>query len=62
MPSLVGSGEEDFSNFVNVFLLFCNYLPLEMAGALESPSLKDALCQLSCNWLSGSGEEYFLIL
>ena len=25
-----GSGEEDFLNFVNVFLLFCNYLPLEI--------------------------------
>ena len=39
-----------FLNFVNVFLLFCNYLPLEKGGALhlnklESPSPKDALCQ-----------------
>ena len=40
-----------FFNFVNVFSLFRNYLPLEMGGALhlnklESPSLKEALCQI----------------
>ena len=40
-------------NFVNVFSLFRNYLPLEKGGALhlnklESPSAKDALCQV---WL-----------
>ena len=45
-----GSGEEDFLNFVNLFLLFRNYLPLEKDGALhlnklESLSPKDALCQ-----------------
>ena len=39
--------------FVNVFLLFCNYLPLENGMALhlntfESPSPKDAFCQI---WL-----------
>ena len=44
-----GSGEEFFFNFVNVFLLFRNYLPLEKSGALHlnklsSPSPKDALC------------------
>ena len=44
---------EDFFNFVNVFSLFRNYLPLEKGGALhlnklESPSPKDALCQV---WL-----------
>ena len=44
-----GSGEEDFFNFVNVFSLFRNYLPLEKNGALhlnkvESPSPKDGLC------------------
>ena len=38
-----------FIIFVNVFLLFHNYLPLEKGGALhlnklESPSPKDALC------------------
>ena len=42
-----------FSNFVNVFLLFRNYLQLEKGKALhlhklESPSPKDALCQI---WL-----------
>ena len=46
-----GSGEEDFFNFVNVFSVFHNYLPLEKGGALhmikvESPSPKDALCQV----------------
>ena len=38
-----------FFNFLNVFSLFRNYLPLEKGGALylnkfESPSPKDALC------------------
>ena len=47
------SGEEDFFNFINVFSLFRNYLPLEKGRALqlyklESPSPKDALCQV---WL-----------
>ena len=42
-----------FFNFVNVFLLFLNYLPLEkdvalLLNKLESPSPKDALCQV---WL-----------
>ena len=42
-----------FFNFVNVFSLFRNYLPLEKGGnlhlkKLESPSPKDALCQV---WL-----------
>ena len=40
-----------FLNFVNVFLIFLNYLPLEKCGALhlnklESPLPKDALCQI----------------
>ena len=40
-------------NFVNVFSLFRNYIPLEKGGALhlnkiESPLPKDALCQV---WL-----------
>ena len=48
-----GSGEEDFFNSVNVFSLFRNYLPLEKGrtlylNKLESPSPKDALCQV---WL-----------
>ena len=42
-----------FLNFVNVFSLFCNYLPLEMGGALhmnkiESLLSKDVLCHV---WL-----------
>ena len=42
-----------FFNFVNVFSLFCYYLPLEEDRALhlnkiEIPSSKDALCQV---WL-----------
>ena len=42
-----------FFNFVNVFSLFQNYLPLEKGRALhlnqfKSPSPKDALCQV---WL-----------
>ena len=42
-----------FFNFVNVFSLLLNYLPLEKGGALhlnklESPSPKDALCPV---WL-----------
>mgnify|MGYP003688723061 CR=1 FL=1 len=42
-----------FFYFVNVFSLFRNYLPLEKGGAIhlnkpESPSPKDALCQV---WL-----------
>ena len=42
---LSGSGEEDFLNFVNLFSLFLNYLPLEKGRALhlnkfESPSPK----------------------
>ena len=42
-----------FFNFVTVFSVFRNYLPLEKGGALhmikvESPLSKDALCQV---WL-----------
>ena len=57
VPSLVEIGSvvlrRRFFNFVNVFSLFRNYLPLEKGGAhylnkLESPSPKDALCQV---WL-----------
>ena len=48
-----GSGEEDFLISSMFFSLFRNYLPLEKGGALylnklESPSPKDALCQV---WL-----------
>ena len=49
---ICGSGEEDL-NFVNTFLLFRNYLPLEKGETLylkqiEFPSPKDALYQV---WL-----------
>ena len=42
-----------FFNFINVFSLFCNYLPSEKGEALhlnklESPSPRDTLCQV---WL-----------
>ena len=48
---LSGSGEEDFLILSMFFPYFCNYLPLEKGGALhlnklESPSSKDALCQV----------------
>ena len=43
--------EKKIFNFVNVFLLFCNYQPLEKGRALllnklESPSPMDALCKV----------------
>ena len=49
----IGSEEEDFFYFVDVFSLFHNYLPLEKGGAphlnkLESLLPQDALCQV---WL-----------
>ena len=53
MPSLVEIGQavlEKIFKYVNVFLLFCNYLPLEKGVALhlnklESPSPRNALCK-----------------
>ena len=63
-----GSGEEDILNFVNLFLLFRTYLPLEKVGALhlntlESPLTKNALCsiwlkltQWFFTWAFSSGE------
>ena len=57
MPSLVEIGlvvlEKKIFNFLNVYFLFRNYLPLEKGRALhlnklESPSAKDALFQV---WL-----------
>ena len=49
--SLVPEKKIFFFNFVNVFLLFRYFLPLEKGGALhlyklEYPSPKDALCQV----------------
>ena len=54
--------EEKILNFVNVFLLFHFYLPLEKIeplhlNKLESQSPKDALCKFGWNWPSGSWEE-----
>ena len=45
--------ERGFLNFVNIFSLFCNYLPLKKGLSLhlnkfESPSPKNALCKV---WL-----------
>jgi hypothetical protein len=48
-----GSGEEDSKKIFSVFLLFCDYLPLEKGNPLhlynlESPPPKNDLCQV---WL-----------
>ena len=49
-----------FFNFVNVFSAFRIISPWKRVGPflnkLKSPSPKDALCQIHCNWLCGSGE------
>ena len=56
-----------FFNFVNIFSLFRNYLPLEKGRALHlkknlNPLHPRMLCaKFGWNWLSGSGEEDFLI-
>jgi hypothetical protein len=47
---------------IRVFLLFCDYLPLEKSNPLhlknlDFPSTKDDLCQVWLNWSSGSGKE-----
>ena len=47
----LNGSEKEFFNFVNAFSLFYNYFPLEKGGALhlnkfESPSPKNALCQV----------------
>ena len=59
VPSLVEIGQlvlekKTFFNFINVYLLFRNYVPLEKGGALhlnkfDSSSPKDALCQVLLN-------------
>ena len=54
-----------FLNFVNVFSLFRNYLPLEKGGALhlnkvESPSLKDALCKVWLKFVQWFWRKIFL--
>ena len=63
----IGSGVLDkkiFFNFINVFKIFSYYLPLEMGGVLhsnkaESPSPKDALCQVWLNRPRGFGIFFF---
>ena len=59
---LSGSGKEVFLNFVYVFSLFRNYLPLEKAGPFIWKNLNPLhprmLCaQFGWNWPSGSREE-----
>ena len=51
-----------FLNFVNVFFLFRNYLPLEKGRTLhlrklKSPLPNDALCKVWLKLTGGSGEE-----
>ena len=69
MPSLVEIGllvlesGERFFNFVNVFLLFSDHLPLEKDGALyliklESSTPNNASCEVWLNWPSGLGEHF----
>jgi hypothetical protein len=54
MPSLIEIGcGEDFYKIFSVFLLFCDYFPLEKGNPLhlknlKSPPPKDDLCQV---WL-----------
>ena len=53
--------------FVNIFSLFSYYLPLEKGGALhsnkhESPSPKDAFCQIWLKFAHWLLEEDFLSL
>ena len=53
MPSLIEIGLLVLKKIFNVFLLFCDYLPLEKCNPLhfnnsESPSPKDDLCHV---WL-----------
>ena len=57
---------ENFFYFVNVFSPFRNYLPFDRGGALywnkiESPHPRMLCAKFGWNWLSGSGEEDFLI-
>ena len=60
-----GSGEEDCLNFVNVVLLFRNYLTMENAGPFIWNNLNPNHPRMHCakfiwNWSSGSGEDFFL--
>ena len=58
--------ENFLKNFVNVVLLFCNYLPLEKGGALhlyklESRQPRMHCCKFGWIWPSGSGKQDFFI-
>ena len=68
MPSLVEFSlyvlKKIFFNFINVFFLFRDYLPLEMIVVLylnkpESTLLKNALCQVSMVNLALWGRGFF---
>ena len=50
-----GSEEEDFFNFLSVFLLFGNYLPFEKGGPFISTNLNSLYTEMLCP--IGSGEE-----
>ena len=70
MPSWIEMGsvfleKKIIFNFVKVFALFHNYLPLEKGGALhlnkfESLHPRMHCAKFGCNGLSGSGEEDYL--
>ena len=56
--------EKKILNFVNIFLLFRNYLPLENGGPFIWINLNPLHLRMLCakfgwNWSSGSGEEDF---
>ena len=59
------SGSEEVLNFIYVFSLCLNYLPIEKGVALhlnklESPSHKDALCQV-CSKFANSEEDFIFL-
>ena len=56
------SEEEDYLNFINIFSLLCNSLPLEKGGPSIWTNLSSHHQGMPCvkfgwNWPSGSGEE-----
>ena len=59
-----GSGKGFFKNFINVFLLFCIYLPLEkrmepFIWRILNPLHPRMHCaKFGWNWPSGSGEDF----
>ena len=61
---LSGSREKHFKNFVNVFSLFKNYLPLEIVGPfiwtdLNPHHARNICAKFGWNWPTGSGAEDF---